>query len=126
MKLIHWINFPLSGLAFVEVGARTPLFKINSPRKPPMRRSPKTLQAQIAAVKAEIEKAKLAKLEAEQGNNPPAALDQYTMRYEDIQVHPDDLPERQAIGREFTRKAQLAEEYRKRQWYLKMVDYGPP
>ena len=91
-----------------------------------MRRSPKTLQAQIAAVKAEIEKAKLAKLEAEQGNSPPAALDQYTMRYEDIQLHPDDLPERQAIGREFTRKAQLAEEYRKRQWYLKMVDYGPP
>ena len=126
MKLIHWINFPLSGLAFVEVGARTPLFKINSPRKPPMRRSPKTLQAQIAAVRAEIEKTKLAKLEAEQGNSPPAALDQYTMRYEDIQLHPDDLPERQAIGREFTRKAQLAEEYRKRQWYLKMVDYGPP
>ena len=93
-----------------------------------MRRSPKTLQAQIAAVKAEIEKAKLAKLEAEQGNSPPAALDQYTMRYEDIQLHPDDLPERQArlkkamgLDEEGLRRA----EYLKRKWYLNMVDYGP-
>ena len=88
-----------------------------------------SLQEQIAAVKAEIEKAKLAKLEAEQGNSPPATLDQYTMRYEDIQVHPDDLPERQArlkkamgLDEEGLRRA----EYLKRKWYLNMVDYGPP
>ena len=94
-----------------------------------MRRSPKTLQAQIAAVKAEIEKTKLAKLEAEQGNSPPAALDQETMRYEDIQVHPDDLEAgkarlEKALG--LDEEGRRREEYIKRKWYLNMVEYAPP
>ena len=84
-----------------------------------------SLQAQIAAVRAEIEKAKLAKLEAEQGNRPPAALDQYTMRYEDIQVHPDDREMFRAQMEADFEKQFLRDADDKREWYLKMVDYAP-
>jgi len=83
-----------------------------------------SLQAQIDAVKAEIEKAKLAKLQATEGASP-AVIDQESMRYEDIKVHPEDREIFRAKLEADFENQRLRDEYNKREWYLSMVGFAP-
>lgn len=80
-----------------------------------------SLQDQIAEVKAEIEELKLAKAQGVK----PAVLDQNNMRYEDIQLHPDEQADRDALMEELRENARLRNEYNQREWYLKMIEHGP-
>ena len=94
-------------------------------KKVPMKREPNTLKNQIAAVKAEIEKLKLAKLQAAQGLIPSACIDQETIPYEDIQIHPED---QQMLTERLTAQTEMFDRNRaqsQRRWYLSLVQYAP-
>ena len=47
------------------------------------------------------------------------------MRYEDIQLHPDEQADRDALMEELRENARLRNEYNQREWYLKMIEHGP-
>ena len=90
-----------------------------------MRRDLNTLKNQIDAVPAEIEKLKLAKLQAGQGLTPLALIDQEAMAYEDIQIHPED---QQAQKERLVAQADMFDRNRaeaQRRWYLSLVQYAP-
>lgn len=85
----------------------------------------KSLEEQIKAVQTEIEKLKLAELQAAQGLTPSALIDQEAMAYEDIQIHPED---QQALKERLMAQAEAFDRNRahyQRRWYLSLIQYAP-
>ncbi len=80
----------------------------------------RALQNELAQIRIDIEKVKLAKMDAAN----PAPPDQ-TIAYEDIRLHPDDVKQGEQDLMAMFEQMQAFEKRQQREWYLQFSEDWP-